>query len=46
MKRPVAISKAAEGSHTIVVDVRVDTPAGFSAGLYEGAFILTITPPV
>jgi hypothetical protein len=44
--KPVAISQPAEGSHKIVVDVKVDTPAGFPAGEYSGVFSLMIAPPV
>jgi hypothetical protein len=46
MNRPVAISKPAKGSHKVVVDVKVDTPAGFPAGEYNGVFTFMIMPPV
>jgi hypothetical protein len=46
MNRPVAISKPAGGFHRIVVDVKVDAPAGFPAGDYSGVFRFMIMPPV
>jgi len=46
MNRPVAISKPANGSHRIVVDVKVDAPAGYPAGDYNGVFTFMIMPPV
>jgi hypothetical protein len=46
MKRPVALSKPANGSHRIVVDVKVDATAGYPAGEYSGVFTLMIMPPV
>ncbi|UCC96734.1 MAG: hypothetical protein JSW66_12920 [Phycisphaerales bacterium] len=46
IKRPVAISQTAKGSHKIVLDVRVDTPDGAPAGEYSGVFSLMIVPPV
>ncbi len=46
MKKPVAISQTTKGSHKVVVDVKVDTPAGYEAGKYEGVFTFMITPPV
>ncbi len=46
MKKPVAISQTTKGTHKIVVDVKVDTPAGFEAGKYEGVFTFTVTPSV
>jgi hypothetical protein len=46
MNRPVAISKPTNGSHRIVVDVKVDAAAGFPAGQYDGMFTFMIMPPV
>jgi len=46
MNKPVAISKPTKGSHRVVVDVKVDPPAGFPAGEYNGVFTFTIMPPV
>jgi hypothetical protein len=46
MNKPVAVSKAAKGSHKVVIDVKVDTPPGYAAGEYNGFFTFTIMPPV
>jgi hypothetical protein len=46
MTKPVAISKPAQGSHKVVVDVRVDAPVGIAAGEYSGYFTCLIAPPV
>lgn len=46
VKRPVAISQPAKGSHEIVVDMKVDTPAGAPAGDYRGELGLMIVPPL
>lgn len=46
MSKPVAISKTTQGSHKVVVDVKVDAPAGTAAGEYNGFFTCTIMPPV
>ncbi len=45
MARPVAISKPTIGSHTIVLDLRVQTQFLDPAGEYTGTLILTIMPP-
>lgn len=46
MNKPVAISKPTKGSHKVVLDVKVEPPAGFPAGEYNGVFTFTIMPPV
>jgi len=45
MARPVAISKATEGSHKIVLDLRVDTQFLDPAGEYTGIVTITVMPP-
>jgi len=45
MARPVAISKSTEGSHKIVLDLRVDTKFLDPAGEYTGTVTLTVMPP-
>lgn len=45
-KRPVAISQPTTGPHKIVVDFKVDTPAGVPAGEYDGELALMIAPPL
>jgi len=45
MARPVAISKSTEGSHKIVLDLRVETKFPDPAGEYTGTLMLTIMPP-
>jgi len=45
MARPVVISKSTEGSHKIVLDLRVDTKFLDSAGEYTGIVTLTVMPP-
>ncbi len=46
MDRPVAISAPTSGSHSIVLDLQVQTGFKNLAGKYKGAFTLTVMPPV
>jgi len=46
MARPVVISQPTEGSHKIVLDLRVETSGLlYPAGEYTGTIMLTIMPP-
>jgi len=45
MARPVTISKPTIGSHTIVLDLRVQAQFLHPAGEYSGTLTLTIMPP-
>ena len=46
MNRPVRISAPMSGSHTIVLDLQVQTGFKNLAGKYRGTFMLTVMPPV
>ncbi len=45
MKRPVAISKSTIGSHSIMLNFKVNTGIEDRAGKYDGTLVLTIMPP-
>jgi hypothetical protein len=45
MARPVTISKPTIGSHTIVLDFRVEADFLYPAGEYSGTLMLTMMPP-
>ena len=46
MNRRVRISAPTSGSHTIVLDLQVQTGFNNLAGKYRGTFMITVMPPV
>ena len=46
MDRPVAISAPMSGSHSIVLDLQVQTGFTDLTGRYRGTFTVTVMPPV
>ncbi len=45
MARPVVISKASVGPHSVDLSFKVETEVDDPAGKYEGAIVFTIAPP-
>lgn len=45
MRRPVVVSKPADGTHSIDLSFKVQTDIKDRAGKYEGSLIFTVVPP-